>query len=136
VHIIESGSNPRTGRPVRPNKDGLERWVEALRLDSGDRKSLLTLAGYGMEKSVESSPHHVLLDPELGKAVVINASFPVPEEVTRQQNPSRKEFETRLELLFRDAQLTDAEESIATGSILASAERVIAVIRLMRGRHD
>ncbi len=54
VYAVESGKDPRTGKPPRPRPELLERWAQALELPLGH---ILELAGYvGRGRPVAASP--------------------------------------------------------------------------------
>ncbi len=46
VWVVERGENPKTGKPSKPGKDKLERWIKMLRFSPEEQGHILTLAGY------------------------------------------------------------------------------------------
>jgi guanylate kinase/transcriptional regulator with XRE-family HTH domain len=52
--IIESGNNPKTGKPSRPSKEILERLAEVLHLSQDELEEVLSLADYTVTKQLRN----------------------------------------------------------------------------------
>jgi DNA-binding GntR family transcriptional regulator len=62
--ILESGKNPKTGKPSRPSKDILERLAEVLHMNQDELAQALALADYKVDKQPQqiSRPSSTTID--------------------------------------------------------------------------
>lgn len=51
IWTVERGENPKTGKPSKPGKDKLERWIQILRFSPEEQGQILTLSGYQQKPS-------------------------------------------------------------------------------------